>query len=128
MRLVFVCNDFFEEIRLGFALQLAPGYSDFTYYSQLLAQEITHFLSPWAFSEGVEAQFGGAVPKSSLVDFIDERPYVHFITDVVMRQRQSNGLLSDDLEVAEATTSRSILVSAAPEHPTIVPYVLGGGA
>jgi hypothetical protein len=121
-----VCNPLFEELQLELKLKLAEGYLDFAFYSKLLADEITRFLTPWAFTDALEVSFGGRMPKSSLVDFIDERPYVDFVTDVVLRQRPEGGALSPDLEVAEATTSRSILVSAPALTHTIAPYAGGG--
>jgi len=119
---VCVCNPLFEEIVLELKLQLADGYDDSTYYRNLLADEITRFLSPWAFSAGAEARFGGRIVKSTLIDYIDERPYVDFVTDVSMRHRPEGGTLSDDMEVVEASTSRSILVSAPSSEHKVHPY------
>ena len=120
-----MCNPWFEEIVLEFQLQLADGYDDFAYYSNLLADEIARFLSPWAYADSVDAQFGGRIVKSSLVDYIDERPYVDFITDVLMRHRLEGDTPSGDLEVVEASTSRSILVSSPASDHTIERYVPG---
>ncbi len=117
-----VCNPLFEEIKLEFKLKLAEGYDDFTYYSDLLKKEIARFLSPWAFSEGVEARFGGRIVRSSLIDYIDEQTYVDFITDVVMRHRPEGGTFSGDMEVVEAMTSRSILVSVPSSDHEVHPY------
>lgn len=106
-----VANPQFEEVRIAFKLQLVAGYTDFTYYSNLLKQEITSYLTPWAYNNQVEVQFGGKVYKSSLINFIEERPYVEYITDVKMYHiiNQVNNNL--DVEEITASTARSILVS-----------------
>lgn len=106
-----VANPQFEEVRIAFKLQLVAGYTDFTYYSNQLKQEITSYLTPWAYNNQVEVQFGGKVYKSSLINFIEERPYVEYITDVKMYHiiNQVNNNL--DVEEITASTARSILVS-----------------
>lgn len=130
---VHVCNPLYEEIILEFSLSLKEGFHDFTWYARLLQVEITRHLAPWAYgkieneelirsdSETVPVQFGGRVAKSSLIHFIEERPYVDFITNVVMKHRVGDNI-SGDVEEAVATTARSILTSAHPDHHTIVPH------
>lgn len=122
---VHVCNPLFEEICLEFDLQLREGYDDFSWYRQVLQEEITRHLSPWAFaSEGgaADVQFGGRISKSTLINFIEERPYVDFITNVVLKHKPGNLPVSGDLEEAVATSSRSILVSAPAVDHAISQY------
>lgn len=108
-----VRNPHFEEVRLKFKLKLLKGYDDFTYYYKQLQQEITQFLTPWAYSGDADISFGGKIYKSVLIDFIEERPYVDFITDVEMYHRPNElGAETDDLDEIVASTARSILVSA----------------
>ncbi|RXK58330.1 hypothetical protein ESA94_16950 [Lacibacter luteus] len=112
-----VVNPDFEEVQLKFKLRLAKGYDDFTIYSNKLREEITSFLSPWAYGAG-ELDFGGKVYKSVLINFIEERPYVDFITDVEMAHYDANNVLvkADNDEII-ASTGKSILVSvAASKH------------
>ncbi|THU40590.1 hypothetical protein FAM09_00295 [Niastella caeni] len=108
-----VRNPQFEEVRLKFKMKLLKGYDDFTYYYKQLQQEITQFLTPWAYTGDADISFGGKVYKSVLIDFIEERPYVDFITDVEMYHRPIElGPETDDLDEIVASTARSILVSA----------------
>jgi hypothetical protein len=114
---VAVCNPTFEEIHLEFKLRLNRGFADFSYYRQRLQTEITRFLSPWAFDDASDVQFGGRIAKSSIIDFIEDREYVDFVTDLVLKQKFLDGTMSADLEEAAASTSRSILVSGrATDH------------
>lgn len=122
---VHVCNPLFEEIQLEFDLKLKEGYEDFSWYRQVLQEEITRHLSPWAFAaegQGADLQFGGRISKSALINFIEERPYVDFITSVVLKQKSGNAPLSGDLEEAVASTSRSILVSVPSGNHAINPH------
>lgn len=107
------CQPQFEEVRLEFSLKLHDEYKDFTFYSGKLKEEITRFLSPWAFGESHAIDFGGRVYKSVLINFIEERYYVDYITDVFMYVKVSETAdESGDLDEITASTGRSILVSA----------------
>jgi hypothetical protein len=106
-----VCQPQFEEVRLDFYLRLLSQYKDFTYYANQLRREITRFLSPWAFDDASTLDFGGKVYKSVLINFIEERYYVDFITDVKMFVTV-NDVESSDMDEISGSTARSILVSA----------------
>lgn len=119
---VHVCNPVFEEVQLELSLQLAQGFDDFSYYKARLQEELTQFMSPWAYRRA-ELSFGGRISKSVLVNFIEERPYVDFVTDVVMKHKTPGAAMSGDVEEISATTGRSVLVSARPEEHLIHAYV-----
>jgi hypothetical protein len=128
-----VKNPRFEEVWVTFKMKMMKGYTGFTYYSDLLKQEITQFLTPWAYNSGIDIQFGGKIHKSVLIDFIEERPYVDYITDVLIYHdsnpdNENVGSCDDTpsistitggegVEIVEASTARSILVSTpASKH------------
>ena len=113
-----VVNPDFEEVRLKFKLKLAKGYDDFTVYAGKLKEEITAFLSPWAYGHGTGINFGGKLYKSVLINFIEERPYVDFITDVEMCHYATDGaVIKIDNDEIIASTAKSILVSVpASKH------------
>lgn len=112
------CQPQFEEVRLEFSLKLIDQYKDFTFYENKLKEEITQFLSPWAFGNTSAIDFGGKIYKSVLINFIEERYYVDFITDVFMYVKVDETTSeSSDMDEISASTARSILVSAqASKH------------
>ena len=115
-----VKNPLLEKIQVTFNVQFLQGLDE-TIYSELLEEEIKAFLSPWAFEEGVEISFGGKIYKSSIINFVEERTYVDYVT--LFRMHQFIEDLVDgelqiieeklDIEEAVATSARSILVSKA---------------
>jgi Baseplate J-like protein len=135
-----VKNPRFEEVWLSFKLMLMKGYDDFTFYSNQLKEEITQFLTPWAYNSDIDIQFGGKIQKSTLIDFIEERPYVDYILDVEMYHNtnpdneDTGGCDEDkkdekpgesgDLEEVEASTARSILVSVPAKKHNIDPVII----
>lgn len=112
------CQPQFEEVRLEFSLKLYDQYKDFNFYADKLKEEITQFLSPWAFGGTNTIDFGGKVYKSVLINFIEERYYVDYITDVFMYVKVDDITPeSADMDEITASTARSILVSApASKH------------
>ena len=110
-----VKNPLFEEIQFDFQVTFYDNLDE-SFYLQLLNDEIEKFLCPWAFQANTEISFGGTLSKSAVLNFVEERPYVDFVTFFKMNQYISDPVsgLSEsrnDIEVAEGTTSRSILVS-----------------
>jgi len=116
-----VVHPTFEEVALDFKLRLMPGYDDFTFYAQRLKEEITAFLTPWAFSSQAEVHFGGRVSKSVLINFIEEQPFVDYISHVKLYHRTEaapNSLI--DLDEITASSGRAILVSVPASKHVIV--------
>ena len=120
----------FEEVRLEFTLTLFDQFKDFTFYSDQLKEEITQFLSPWAFGNTSTIDFGGKIYKSVLINFIEERYYVDFITNVFMYVKVDDTTNeSTNMEEISASTARSILVSApASTHEIHPPEVTNNNA
>ncbi|MFO0795313.1 MAG: hypothetical protein U0586_14780 [Candidatus Brocadiaceae bacterium] len=55
---------------------------DETFYVEKMQEAITRFLSPWAaFPGGGSPSFGGKVYKSVLINFVEDLPYVDYVTD-----------------------------------------------
>jgi hypothetical protein len=79
------------------------------------------FLSPWAFEEGMDIAFGGRIHKSSLIDFVEERAYVDYVTAFRMYHTGGDGKKSGDLDEASASLPLSILVSAEATRHEITP-------
>jgi hypothetical protein len=116
-----VVHPIFEEVAMDFMLRLMPGYDDYNFYIKTLKAEITAFLTPWAFGQSTEVRFGGKVSKSVLINFIEERPYVDYITNVQMfhRTEATPNSISDRDEIT-ASTGMAILVSVPAAKHTIV--------
>ena len=104
-------NPEYEEVQFDFKVRFYAQY-DPKAYVKTLEEELKKYLSPWAFDDFAELRFGGALYKSRVVAFIEERSYVDFITDFSMYNLKF-GLIGKDALVAD--NSRAILTSAK-EH------------
>lgn len=105
-----VKNAKFEEIQLDFKVKFLSD--DTAYYHDVLLADIEQYLSPWAYDAATDIEFGGRITKSVLINFIEERSYVDYLTCFKMFHI-IDGSKSGDVEDAIATTSRSVFVSYA---------------
>ncbi len=104
-------NPDYEEVQFDFKVKFYEGYDPKTYV-KILNDDLKKYLSPWAFNGFAELRFGGALYKSHVIAFIEERIYVDFITDFKMYNLEL-GVKDNDAIVAD--NSRAILTSAK-EH------------
>jgi hypothetical protein len=122
-----VVNPSFEEVQVEFEVRLHDN-MDETFYRNLLDLEIEQFLCPWAWDLNQKLVLGGKINKSTLINFVEERPYVDFVSCFKLHHiiRDDNGKVVSkftNLEEVAASTARSVLVShfeeanlAAPRH------------
>ena len=80
---VHVRNPLYEQVQVQFKVQFRAGV-DKGYHLKKLNDEIVRFLTPWAFDENVEVKFGQKIYASAIINFIEERSYVDFITEFLM--------------------------------------------
>ena len=67
----------------------------------------------WAFAGDRPLLFGGRIYRSVLLDFIEELPYVDFVTDFRCGLAGDGDLLLNDVAEIAADRPDAILVSAA---------------
>ena len=138
-RLIEVVNPKYETILLDFKVGFRAG-RDPAFYRNRLNEDLRRLLSPWAYDEGANLSFGGKVFRSQLLAFVENRPYVDYVTDFRLWHRDAGPGIgemciaapgpggfsvgpfhSEPLEVAVPSTARSILVSAEAHriHPLL---------
>lgn len=122
-----VVNPLFEEVQLEFEVRFHDN-MDEVFYRNLLDLEIEQFLCPWAWDSSQKITFGGKINKSTLINFVEERPYVDFLSCFkihhIIRDEEGNvSKKNNDMEEIIASSSRSVLVShfeesnlSAPRH------------
>jgi hypothetical protein len=76
-------NPVYEEVLVFFRVQFYAGV-DKGYHLKKLNDELVRYLTPWAFDDTADVAFGRKVYASAIINFIEEQPYVDFITDFVM--------------------------------------------
>lgn len=115
-----VKNARFEEIQLDFRVKFNSD--DGAYYHDVLEQEIEAFLSPWAYDAVAGISFGGSMYKSVLLNFVEERPYVDYVTCFKM-YHYVDGVHKGDTDEAIATSARTVLISYS-NPVTLVKHII----
>lgn len=116
---LFVMNPIFEEVKVDFKVKFNKG-KDPGYYHSQLNSDIVSFLAPWAFDTESDVVFGGKIHKSKILNFIEERDYVDYVTCFKISLIGNDGVELTDIEYAETTTSASILTSAKSHNIEII--------
>lgn len=106
-----VKNPQFEALRTRFKVRLGESF-DQGYCVPLLQQAITRFLSPWAFADSGSPTFGGKIYKSVLINFVEDQPYVDYVTDFQLFVDINDVAGSTDYDEVAGSRAVSILVSA----------------
>ena len=101
-----VINPDYEEVKVSLEVKFKQGY-DVPYHLNQLNKDIQKYLSPWAFEVIQKIKFGTVLYRSELIDYIDELPYVDYVTNVNISH---NG--NHQLRQCEPSGPKAILVSA----------------
>lgn len=114
-------NPSYEEVRVDFKVRFTSDITDSGFYERKLNEDIVAFLTPWAYEAGADISFEGRLHSSVILDFVEELPYVDYLTDFQMYHIADPSKPAEAVQVDEAiaTTPMSILVSA--KKHTITP-------
>jgi hypothetical protein len=109
-------------VRLG--VRFMPG-QDPRHAQKRLSEDLSRFLSPWAYDEGAELTIGGRIYASSILDFVDRRDYVDYVAELRLA-RSDNGVdftalppTDEDYHVAAERPDQA-LVAAREHHIDII--------
>ena len=73
-------NPVYEPIKIKCSVKIRAGFDE-SYYKTQLNNDLKQFLAPWMTNKNVAPSFEGTIYASSIINFIEERPYVDYLTD-----------------------------------------------
>ena len=103
-----VMNPEYEEVEISLKVKFRPGYDE-NYYQKVLNEDLTKFLSPWAFEKSVDLQFGTTLHKSIIINYIEKLKYVDFITDLQIKHQ-------GELKTSIVPSNPKAILVSAKEH------------
>jgi len=106
-----VINPEYEELRIDLKVQFYKGYDE-VYYKQTLKNDLTRFLSPWAFDNTAAIRFGLSLHKSVIINYVEKLEYVDFVSDVKLHQKMATTGTETEVNVAIPSSPEAILVSS----------------
>ncbi len=102
-----VRNARYIEVKVRFGVHFREGV-DVGFYRKQLSEDLSRFLSPWAYAEGADIVIGGRIYANSIIDFVDRRDYVdHLATIKLFRSRDG-----EDFELVTPSGDGGYYVSA----------------
>ena len=118
-----VSNPFYERVKVLASVNFKTNSMDEGYYTNLLNDELKSFLTPWLWDKDGEDHFGNSVFGSRVLSYIQNRPYVDFVSGFsLVKTINDEGTMQltdtanmKDNEELKSTYPWSILVSA-DEH------------
>jgi hypothetical protein len=102
-----VINPNYEKVYVKLEVQFHEGY-DKSFYTKQLDEDIIKFLSPWAYDDTKEVEFGVTLHKSVLIDYLEKLDYVDYLQNVEIK-KGSTGKAKASISPSDP---KSILVSA----------------
>ncbi|MDX2370269.1 MAG: hypothetical protein QNK36_17990 [Colwellia sp.] len=113
-----VTNPRYYQIRIGFGVKFKLGF-EFNYYSRKLNQKIIQFLTPWMRETNKDIYFGGIIYKSEILDFIEELPFVDYLTDFTLAGYENEqALVNNHMKDASniSVTEPDMIMVSVKEH------------
>jgi len=104
-----VKNPAYQRLRVSCLVRFHIG-REFNFHRAATVDALIRALSPWAFDESKPLGFGGRVYASTLLNFIEELPYVDYVTDFKLLTDDETGTLAP-VAHADPRTPDAILVS-----------------
>ncbi|UZO81758.1 baseplate J/gp47 family protein [Aquimarina sp. ERC-38] len=80
-----VVNPTYEEVEVSLSVKFYDQYDE-NFYTKQLSEDITKFLSPWAFNTSRTIDFGATLHRSVLIDYLEELFYVDYLQDVIVKR------------------------------------------
>ncbi len=114
-----VINPVYEEIEVKCHVSFMQNIADKEFYSNKLNEDLKDFLAPWKSGIKRDLNFHGKLYKSQIIDFIDEREYVDYITFIEVKKHSQTGIkIYDDMISA---SNESVVLTSINQH-IIDPY------
>ena len=108
-----VINPDYEEVTVDLKAKFKAGFDE-SYYLRVLNDDITRFLSPWAFESTADIQFSVTLHRSFIINYIEKLNYVDYVEDVKLVKGGEISLTS-----VTPSSPKAILVSAKQHHLSI---------
>ena len=82
---VHALNPQLDQVHISCKVKFYTGV-DKGFYLQQLNEDVVKYLTPWADGEEEAINFSAKIYTSSIINFIDQRPYVDYVAELVMNQ------------------------------------------
>lgn len=111
-----VINPVYQPVSFKGTIQLKAGKDKNYYLNKVLKEEVQAYLSPWINKGSQEIVFGGTLMMSSVLQFIEQRDYVDYVTDFTMYVTK-DGVDGPPVKAVTADTPWAVLTAGEQDYP-----------
>jgi hypothetical protein len=108
-----VINPVYETVTIKCSVKIRKGYDE-TYYARQLNTDLQQYISPWIMNRNVSPSFGGKLYASALINFMEEREYIDYITFFSATKLGVNGL--ETWTEYTVGSSEDMILTSAGQH------------
>ncbi len=118
-------NPLYQEVRVELFVKFYEG-KDKNFYTKELKKDIAKLLSPWAYEETAEINFGLTLHESSVIYYIEKLDYVDYIKDFELQVETKkkdvyDNTIYDPVKTVVPANSKVILTSVKLEQHIVKP-------
>lgn len=112
-----VINPVYQPVSFKGNIRLRAG-RDASFYLKKLVSEVQAYLSPWINTGSQDIVFGGTLMMSSVLQFVEQRDYVDYVTDFIMFVSKG-GTDGPPVKAVTADTPWSVLIAGEQTYTNI---------
>lgn len=106
-------NPVYEIITIKCSVKIRKGF-DTNFYAVQLNKDLQAFIAPWMADRSISPSFGGVLYASAIINFIEERAYVDYLTFFEATKMEDGKLI---VWKEYTTGSREdVILTSAPQH------------
>lgn len=106
-------NPVYETITVTCSVKIRDGYDE-NFYTTQLNKDLQAFISPWISNRSISPSFGGTIYASSIINFIEEREYIDYLTFFEASKLEQNKLVT--WKGFTTGSSEEVILTSAEQH------------
>jgi Baseplate J-like protein len=106
-------NPLYEPVSVKCSVKMRAGFDE-NYYATQLNRELQEYISPWILNKNSSPSFGGKLYASGIINFIEERPYVDYLTNFEAFKLENDKLVSWKEFVAGS--NETVILTSVAQH------------
>lgn len=118
---IVVRNPIYERVKITAGVRFTKGKNNGTYLKKL-NQDIVEYMCPWMLGQERELALGGSLVKDMILNFIEKREYVNFITKFSAVQVFPEDSVGFDLDDTAIHTTNSPVIRATTPWSILIPF------
>ena len=118
-------NPTYQEVKVQLEVKFYEG-KDKSFYSKQLKEDVVKFLSPWAYVETAEINFGLTLHESTVIYYIEQLSYVDYVKNFELqletKKKDNEGnIIYERVKSVIPANSKVILTSVKMEEHSVTP-------